>query len=652
MARPQFLIGMVRGLAGGLAQDVRAQFASWLFQEAGERMPNPNDPLGTYWSERSGALDCYAYDPSNEVQTLDYAAKAEPPVLLTPHIQSAADTVMPWLATQQPMIIVGPEGAGKSLLLSHLFRQLKSTNVATIHCSALTNAVHVIQKLSQACMLQSSSTGRVLRPKGAERLVLYLKDLNLPKPDMYDTVQLISFLQQLITYKGYFDSNLEWIGLENVQIVGSMCPTGMGRYELSTRFSAIVRFQTLSYPAREQLTCVYTAMLRAVPGLASVPELGGADGCGKLASAILDVWEQISKRYTIDDARHYFFTPRDLTSWVYSLVRHSLGTPAAADFFTAWVYEGRRLFGDRMVTTEAKQRVATLLQGVAQTQFHATVDPEAMFVTWGSMGQDAPTGTACVPVFEMAMGDMGEAVTQKLVMYEREHKELGLVLFPDVLETIARIDRVISEPGGHILMAGRSGVGRRSCLTVAAYLLRLELISPQMTRNYDMKAFMDFMKTVLHKVGVEGTPAILHLEDHQLVTSEFLEVVNSLISGGEVPGLYSPEELEQMLGVLADEMQDEGVHNSTYAFFVSRVRKNLHVALSMDPTNTQFLRRCESNPAIYTRCSIQWAESWSRDGMMAVPRVMLSDLLLSVEDDEEVGTYSPPLPSRFPILTE
>ena len=99
-ARPQFIIGLVRGLAGGLAPEVRAQFATWLFQEAGERMPNPNDPLGTYWSERTGALDSYAYDPSNEVDTLDYAAKAEPPVLLTPHIQSAADTVMPWLSKQ------------------------------------------------------------------------------------------------------------------------------------------------------------------------------------------------------------------------------------------------------------------------------------------------------------------------------------------------------------------------------------------------------------------------------------------------------------------------------------------------------------------------------------------------------------------------
>ena len=303
--------------------------------------------------------------------------------------------------------------------------------------------------------------------------ILYLKDLNLPKPDMYDTVQLISFLQQLITYKGYFDTNLEWIGLENVQIVGSMCPTGMGRFPLTTRFSAIVRFATISYPHREQLTSVYSAFLKAVPGLQSVPELGGADGCTQLASVILDIWEQISRSYTIDHARHYFFTPRDLTNWVYSLVRYQLGTDAAPDFFTAWVYEGRRLFADRMVSPDAKQRVTTLLQATAQQQFHASVDIDLVFTSWGNAQENFGSTGACVPVYAMASQDMEETIQQKLIMYERENKELGLVLFPDVLQGIARIDRVLSEPGGHILLAGRSGVGRRSCLTVAAYLLRL-----------------------------------------------------------------------------------------------------------------------------------------------------------------------------------
>ena len=46
----------------------------------------------------------------------------------------------------------------------------------------------------------STNSGRVLRP-ATDRLVLYLRDINLPKPDKYDTIQLIAFLQQLITYK-------------------------------------------------------------------------------------------------------------------------------------------------------------------------------------------------------------------------------------------------------------------------------------------------------------------------------------------------------------------------------------------------------------------------------------------------------------------
>ena len=35
------------------------------------------------------------------------------------------------------------------------------------------------------------------RPKDAERLVLYLKDINLPKPDKWGTSMLIAFLQQV-----------------------------------------------------------------------------------------------------------------------------------------------------------------------------------------------------------------------------------------------------------------------------------------------------------------------------------------------------------------------------------------------------------------------------------------------------------------------
>ena len=120
------------------------------------------------------------------------------PVVLTPAIQQCLDVFRPWLSGEntQPFLLVGPEGCGKELVLRHSFEQLKSAQVATVHCSAQTTAAHVIQKLAEVCLVISSNTGRVYRPRDTERLIVYLKDINLPKPDKWGTSQLIAFLQQ------------------------------------------------------------------------------------------------------------------------------------------------------------------------------------------------------------------------------------------------------------------------------------------------------------------------------------------------------------------------------------------------------------------------------------------------------------------------
>ena len=85
-------------------------------------------------------------------------------------------------------LCVGPEGCGKNLVIRSLIRQMKSTQLAIINCNAQTSAFHVIQKLNQMCSQSTNSSGRVFRPKEAQRLIIYLKDINLPKPDKYDTI--------------------------------------------------------------------------------------------------------------------------------------------------------------------------------------------------------------------------------------------------------------------------------------------------------------------------------------------------------------------------------------------------------------------------------------------------------------------------------
>lgn len=50
---------------------------------------------------------------------------------------------------------------------------------------------------------------------------------------------------QLLTYKGFYDENLEWVSLENIQVVASMSTGGAVSHSLTTRFSSIVRICTI-----------------------------------------------------------------------------------------------------------------------------------------------------------------------------------------------------------------------------------------------------------------------------------------------------------------------------------------------------------------------------------------------------------------------
>ena len=65
-----------------------------------------------------------------------------------------------------------------------------------------------------------------------------------------------------------------------------------------------------------------------------------------------------------------------------------------------------------------------------------------------------------------------------------------------------------------------------------------------MARGYGMKQLRADLKRLLLEAGVEGRGTVLLLEDHHLVEPAFLEVVNSLLSSGEVPGLFTNQELE------------------------------------------------------------------------------------------------------------
>jgi len=70
-------------------------------------------------------------------------------------------------------------------------------------------------------------------------------------------------------------------------------------------------------------------------------------------------------------------------------------------------------------------------------------------------------------------------------------------VFKEVLDNLARVERVLTMPGGSLLLAGRSGVGRRTAVLLVAHMHQMELVTPKINRGYSIKQFKNDLKTVV-----------------------------------------------------------------------------------------------------------------------------------------------------------
>ncbi|CAM1329611.1 Uncharacterised protein at_DN1743, partial [Pycnogonum litorale] len=632
--KQRFLVALLNGLGSNLSDACKDNFAREVFSWMSELAPDQHNPLNTFYDPKKDRLQTFVTDTSTNI-TVEALSSDTLPLIRTASVNRCIANIMPWLHPDNihPFILVGPEGCGKSMILKHCFQQLRSTQVATVHCSAQTSPQHILQKLSQVCLVISTNTGRVYRPKDCERLVLYAKDLNLPKPDKWGTCQLIAFLQQLVTYNGFYDANLEWVGLEGIQLVGSMNGSQtLGKHELSKRFTSVVRICVIGYQRKDEMQSIYQSYLAPIlsRNLSPHPIWSDDNKLRSLSGSMVQLYDQVKSTFTADEHGHYQFTPQDLTRWTLGLARYDIdgADSSVGPLLDAWSYEASRIFRDRIVGPDMRLKFDGLLTNILRSDWGVDLSPasESYFVSWGAQG--ASKSLRQLPPFGKHLGklsssDFQSVVEKGIVHFNHEVQETDRLIFTEILDNMAFMDHILTQPGGSALLAGRSGIGRRLSAAIVAHMHHDVLFTPKVSQGYVLKNFKNDLKTVMQQAGVEGEQVVLILEDHQIIDEQFLELINSILSAGEVPGLYSVEELEPILSPLRDQASQDGFRGTLFSYFALRVKKNLHVVLVMDYTDPEFSVKCESNPAFYKHCSLLWLDSWCSASMAKIPRMLL-----------------------------
>jgi len=322
----------------------------------------------------------------------------------------------------RPVFLTGVSGAGKTVILSSLMRDMgaESDDDLAAAAAAETSSAHAdplfsmegqpgvdpdsvgqffpVPEVRAHCvpLLFSATTtaeqaqkdmqSQLVRrrrghfsPPPGRRAVVFVDDVNMPAPEEYGAQPPIELLRQLLDEGGlYTREHQHWAVFDEATMACSAAPAGGGRHVLSQRFTR--HFASLVVPPASDATLrsLYSSVLQAhlEPFSGDVRAVAGT-----VVAATAGVYFKCQTDLLPTPAKtHYVFTLRDVSRVFQGLC--IVGPAQVRDVPTMvrlWVHESMRVFHDRLVTDTDRRWLQSQLVGAVNRHFRLPWTADALF---------------------------------------------------------------------------------------------------------------------------------------------------------------------------------------------------------------------------------------------------------------------------------
>ncbi|XP_041350374.1 dynein heavy chain 12, axonemal-like isoform X3 [Gigantopelta aegis] len=582
--------------------------------------------------------------------------------MLVPTMDTARYTYLMDLCIEhtRPLLFVGPTGTGKSVYVQDkLMNGLsKERYLPTfVNFSAQTSA-----NMTQNIIMSKLDKRRkgVYGPQMGKKAVIFVDDLNMPAKEVYGAQPPVELLRQCIDHGIWYDlKDTSKIVLQDVQFLTAMGPPGGGRNHVTPRFlrhfiivgmnpfnddTMIKIFSTLisTYLRGQEFSSDYFAMGSSI------------------VQSTLDMYKQaISNLLPTPAKSHYVFNLRDFSRVILGIcLIKKEQVESKKVFIRLWVHEVMRVFYDRLIDNADRSWLFKTVSTLVREQFKESFDGVFEHLASGGQGgkckeedlRSLMFGDYMEPDAEpedrvytevKSLDEFYQVVEQCLDEYNNTHKNrMNLVVFRYVLEHLSRICRILRAPGGNALLVGVGGSGRQSLTRLATAMAGYSIFQPEISKNYGKTEWREDIKELLKSSGAQGKTTVFLITDTQIKEESFLEDIDNLLNTGEVPNLFPADEKAEILEIVRPFAQagDKNADFSPlalFAFFVNRVKTNLHIIIAFSPIGDAFRNRLRQYPSLINCCTIDWFQPWPEDALERVAHKFLEDTDISDKEKED-----------------
>uniref|UniRef100_A0A8C3PC88 Dynein axonemal heavy chain 11 n=1 Tax=Chrysemys picta bellii TaxID=8478 RepID=A0A8C3PC88_CHRPI len=520
----------------------------------------------------------------------------------------------------KPVMLVGNAGVGKTVFVGDRLAAFSDYyTVSNVPFNYYTTS-SVLQKILEKSL--EKKAGRNYGPVGNKKLIYFIDDMNMPEMDVYGTVQPHTLIRQHIDYGHWYDrQKLTVKEIHNCQYVACMNPTA-GNFTINPRLQRHFTVFALNFPSADALNTIYSKIL-GFHFQRHVFNPSVLKNAPAMIQAAIWLHQTMVQNFLPTAVKfHYIFNLRDLSNIFQGIL---FATPECLrqpnDLVCLWLHESSRVYGDKLVEPKDCHFFHKKLIDTAHNKLFDSIGVEDHLLLQHPL-------IYCHFANGVANPHYMPLLTEILESYNELNASMNLVLFEDAMQHVCRISRILEAPRGYALLIGVGGSGKQSLSRLAAYISSLDMFQILLKKGYGIQDFRVDLANLYIKTGAKSVPTVFLLTDAHVADERFLVLINDLLASGEVPDLFSNEDMDGIITGIRNEVRSLGLidtRENCWRFFLDRMRLQLKIILCFSPVGSTLRVRARKFPAIVNCTAIDWFHEWPQEALHSVSRRFIEE---------------------------